>query len=285
MCVSTNSSKMNVPSSADPSLNSSSSKDTFLKRTVSLNDYDSLTESSESSIEDSRENLNKPVHYHHTPGCSSSSKGPGNISNKQRVCFHEADPEIIDIVQPSSLMSSEERSQRYWQSHDHRHFRQTAHFIASEIQNLAALQPKKCSSYEVVLTKTYQKCASLHEEGEECNDIDHSNFSLPEDLFCALAHWAKAGHSRRGLEKFSVLYLSHTRPVVRQTNIQAVLFTQKFLKDKKNGCLEDSDKLVDEMPDIPDDEILRLISQRYSRANRKYAYCMGHADAAAVGTL
>jgi hypothetical protein len=159
---------------------------------------------------------------------------------------------------------------------------------------------------------------------------------LPPHLFAALTHWVKAGHSRRGLEKFCVTSHIRTRPLAKAATVQAVLLAQDLLRQQRDprpsppqaSSRQDADRFLDsssspssslpssspsqgwmgrkratptptpppppssfhigtsEFPldeRIPQDEILRLVSERFTKTSRYYGTAMGHADAAAVG--
>jgi hypothetical protein len=239
-----------------------------------------------------------------THSCESSLKKRDSlhaksITKKRVVRFHDAAPEIINTMKPSSVMSNEEKSQIFWQVHDHEYFRRTARFIASEIRKLSVMQQKKSSNYDIVLTRTYLICSSSSTNNEEDHQAmfegkkDLQDFSkdddlcLPPNVFASLARWSKAGHSRRGLEKFSVPHLMQTRPLARQDARDAVLITQDLLTEKRDETHKNGGKIVSETSDLsfdlPDDEILRMVSEKYTKTSRKFATCMGHADAAAVG--
>jgi len=65
---------------------------------------------------------------------------------------------------------------------------------------------------------------------------------LTPHLFEALAHWIKLGHSRRGLEKFSVPYLVQARSLSRQAAKNAVLGTQEILNSLGDCSYEKKEK-------------------------------------------
>jgi hypothetical protein len=115
---------------------------------------------------------------------------------------------------------------------------------------------------------------------------------VPPNLFAALTHWIRAGHSRRGLEKFCIPHHMQTRPLERQAGVDAVLIAQDLLQKTRNEKSASPKNNEDGMfrlgkwsfsLALPDDEILRILSERFSATSRKYAMAMGHADAAAVG--
>lgn len=223
----------------------------------------------------------------------SAVKAPKRV----RFCV---EPTVVCTVEPCSSMTEEERSQVHWQPRDYDYFRGTARIIASEVLKFSASQPPSAHSYDAVLTRVHQVCATDHTlqfSPEEKQDATIAAFAdddvcLPPNLFAALTHWAKAGHSRRGLEKFCVPHHMQTRPLQRQAVVQAVLISQDLLAETRNAVSNSGSK-KDEgefhvgtwtFPlSLPDHEILRMVSQRFTKASAKLAVAMGHADAAAVG--
>jgi hypothetical protein len=208
---------------------------------------------------------------------SMHSLGPSaKTPTKSQVCFQDAAPKIISTMKPSSVMTSDERSQSFWQLHDYEYFRGTARIIATEVLRLSATQPKSGHGYETVLTRAHQVCSS--QDDDVC---------LPPNLFAALAHWTKAGHSRRGLEKFCIPHHMQVRPLERQAVIQAVLIAQDRLKERRQQVARKDGTFVlgtwEFSLDLQDEEILSMVSERFTQTSRKYAITMGHADAAAVG--
>lgn len=229
--------------------------------------------------------------------------------------------DIIDTIQPASSMTDHERSQAFWQLKDYEYFRGTAQIIASEVLKVTASQPPSTNSYNSVMTRTYDLCAVISESSftsqeqvkkeddeEDENKVNHSatstssssdheheEFVIPPHLFAALTHWVKAGHSRRGLEKFCVTSHIRSRPMAKAATVQAVLLAQDYIRNKQlqeedENSTDTTKKITkfhignSEFPlDLPQDEILRLVSQRFSQTSRYYGTAIGHADAAAVG--
>lgn len=210
---------------------------------------------------------------------------------KKRLHFKDTNTEIIATCKPSSEMSTDERALTHWQVSDYEYFRGTARIIASEVLKLSATQPPSAHSYDTILTRAHQLCSHNQpskdlEEKQDLPSLD-DNVCLPPNLFAALAHWAKAGHSRRGLEKFCVPHHMQSRPLERQAVIQAVLITQELLADRRREAPKDGKFILGSLEfslSLPDDEILRMVSEIFSQTSRKFATAMGHADAAAVGT-
>lgn len=224
-------------------------------------------------------------------------------SVKKQVRFIN-DPEIIGIMKPSSAMTGDELARVHWQLHDYEYFRGTARIIASEVLKLSGTSPESAHRYDTVLTRAHQLCSqhddleensspknltvSVHDIEEEFKANGDSNICLPPNLFAALTHWAKAGHSRRGLEKFCVPHHMEIRPLERQAVVQAVLIAQNLLKETRAEAIEKPSKSDGKFRvgtwefslALPDDEILRVVSERFTRTSRKFAIAMGHADAA-----
>jgi hypothetical protein len=216
-------------------------------------------------------------------------------ASKERVRLIN-EPEVISIVKPSSSMTNEERSQTHWQLHDYEYFRGTARIIASEVLKLSSTSPPSAHSYDTVLTRVHQLCSYHSAEAEQehvsIDDVEQEmkalgdDVCLPPNLFAALTHWARAGHSRRGLEKFCVPHHMQTRPLERQAVVQAVLIAQDLLRDTRRESPKDGMFRVGTWEfslALPDDEILRMVSERFTKTSKKFATAMGHADAAAIG--
>jgi len=218
-------------------------------------------------------------------------------ASKERVRLIN-EPEVISIVKPSSSMTDEERCQTHWQLHDYEYFRGTARIIASEVLKLSSTGPPSPHSYDTVLTRAHQLCSyhlaetdsehvstSIDSAEQEMKSLGEE-ICLPPNLFAALTHWARAGHSRRGLEKFCVPHHMQTRPLERQAVVQAVLIAQDLLRDTRRESPKDGKFRVGTWEfslALPDDEILRMISERFTKTSKKFATAMGHADAAAIG--
>lgn len=123
------------------------------------------------------------------------------VQKKKKVTFSEDPPQVVCTLTPSSTQTLEEKASSHWQPDDYERFKGTARIIATEIFTSSLSQPKNPHSYDAVLTKVLQFCASSSELEEE-SSTDSS--PVPPDLFASLAHWVRAGKSRRGLEKFSI---------------------------------------------------------------------------------
>ncbi len=225
----------------------------------------------------------------------------GELDNTSK---YSVKTDIIDIIKPASSMNDHERSQCFWQLKDYEYFRGTAQIIASEVLKVTNSQPPSSHSYNAVLTRAYDLCAVISESSfsesksssskstTSCND---DPMVIPPHLFAALTHWVKAGHSRRGLEKFCVTSHMQSRPMAKAATVQAVLLAQELLRthhpQSKEKCNQNSNKNVTKFHigeskfplDLPQDEILRLVSERFSKTSRYFGTAIGHADAAAVG--
>ena len=270
--------------------------------------------------------------------------------------------DIIDILTPASLMSESDRASQYWQLKDYEYFRGTAQIIATEVLKVTNSQPPSSHSYNNVLTRAYDLCAIVSEasysktngdtDGQDENEDGCHNLPspssttctaaldqrekkkeeeegviLPPHLFAALTHWVKAGHSRRGLEKFCVTSHIRSRPMAKAATVQAVLLAQDLLRQQalqkqaplKPAAVSTTEKKhprncqtapapcdssnettttktrtatpkkfhigTSEFPleNMEQDEILRLVSERFSKTSRYYGVSIGHADAAAIG--
>ncbi len=123
----------------------------------------------------------------------------------------------------------------------------------------------------------------------------NSNVMIPPHLFAALTHWVKAGHSRRGLEKFCVTSHIRTRPMAKAATVQAVLLAQDLLhqlkeeqqqlKEKKQSQPTKFQIGVNEfsLENSSEEDVLRAVSERFSKTSKYYGTAIGLADAAAVG--
>ncbi len=213
---------------------------------------------------------------------------------RNKVRFAQTEPKIVCNLTPSSEMTEEERSDIHWQLQDYDLFRGTARIIATEVLKLTVTQPPSAHSYDSVLTRAHQVCAAerMQEEKQDQSTISRTtkyaddDVCLPPNLFAALTHWTKAGHSRRGLEKFCVPHHMQNRPLERQAVVQAVLIAQDLLAEtRRSGQKEGTFRLGawEFSLSLPDDEILRMVSERFTKTSRRFGTAMGHADAAAVG--
>lgn len=129
------------------------------------------------------------------------------------------------------------------------------------------------------------------QQEEECTFSQQKRNAehIPPNLFAALTHWIRAGHSRRGLEKFCIPHHMQTRPLERQSAVDAVLIAQDLLRKTRNESTVVPQDGMFHLGKwrfslaLPDEDILRILSERFSATGRKFATAMGHADAAAVG--
>lgn len=265
-----------------------------------------------------------------SPSRDKKNESPSNPNNSTCTKRYPVQTDIIDILTPASSMSEVERANSYWQLKDYEYFRGTAQIIATEVLKVTNSQPPSSHSYNNVLTRAYDLCAIVSEasysnvatgqakktsaSGEKVKSPSSTATSmefeeeggviLPPHLFAALTHWVKAGHSRRGLEKFCVTSHIRSRPMAKAATVQAVLLAQDLLRQqaekKKEQGLTNTPKSktapapespkkfhigTSEFPleDVPQDEILRLVSERFSKTSRYYSTSIGHADAAAIG--
>ena len=265
-------------------------------------------------------------------GCSSTPSSSSSSPSSSPLLY-PVHTEIIDKIKPASSMTDAERARVFWQLKDYEYFRGTAHIIASEVLKVTSTQPPTSHSYNAVLTRAYDVCGVIseatfaHNHDKTCATTNHSimdgentsdasplpppttqdnheseqdDMVLPPQLFSALTHWVKAGHSRRGLEKFCVTSHIRNRPLAKAATVQAVLLAQNLLRSQQQQQLHESQfspktrttttptKFYignSEFPlqNVPPDEILRLVSQRFSKTSRVFGAALGHADAAAIG--
>jgi len=141
-------------------------------------------------------------------------------TNRKQTQHHQRPPKHLRLV-PSRMcaMHSEEsplniNNYNNTQHRHHHHHRLTTH---TDIPH--------CSLHEE--NKSNEQWLNDDPDLHRMSSIT----SLTPRLFEALTHWIRAGHSRRGLEKFSVPYLVRARPQSRQAARNAVLVAHDMLKD------------------------------------------------------
>lgn len=200
------------------------------------------------------------------------------------------------VLPPASSMSPSEKADIWWQSHDYSIFSGTARLISGEIRRRAAAMASAAAarsagthnggessssatkahaeSYANVLAEVLEACSlaaasisitATSNPSDEENDV--TDLPLNPSLFAYLAHWTRSGHSRRGLERWSVAYHGSKRSEDRERQIQVVLIAQTEF-----STADDKDNKI------------KSASESHSRAARLFALTIGHADAAAVGT-
>ena len=194
------------------------------------------------------------------------------------------------VLPRASTMSPSEKADIWWQTRDYDIFSGTARLIAGEIRRRAAAISAAAArsvssqedgggsntrahaeSYAAVLTQALQACSlaaassSATTGDDEEDDVDIKAHPLDPNLFAYLAHWTRSGHSRRGLERWSVAYHGSKRNADRGAQIQAVLVAQA-------STLAEEDK----------DDKIKAASEAHSKSARLFALAIGQADAAAV---
>ncbi len=241
---------------------------------------------------------------------TSTIQFPGSLRQKKRVRFNDDScPDSLDVIEYHSPPdnSDHEIQHVHLQPEDYGRFRCAAHQIATEVMRIGATQPPSPRNYDAVLTRAFEYCAvspSTELESGANADVDglehddsNDGICLPPAIFASLTHWVKSGHIRRGLEKYCVSHHIQNRPLERKASIQAVMIAQHLLTEarfhkelnKENTAENDADqdkiKLGSwEFPlSMPDDEIVRTVSQRFTATSRRFGTAIGHADAAAVG--
>lgn len=212
-----------------------------------------------------------------------------------------SEPNVLTTIHEAALplassMSPSEKAEIWWQSHDYSIFSGTARLISGEIRRRAvatsmasaaaarstgahnegegssSTTKAHAESYANVLAQVLEACSlaaasfsiTTSTPSDEENDV--KNLPLNPSLFAYLAHWTRSGHSRRGLERWSVAYHGSKRNEDRERQIQAVLIAQTEFSSS-----DDKDNKI------------KAASESHSRAARLFALTIGHADAAAVG--
>jgi len=179
-------------------------------------------------------------------------------ADASRVCEDaeaEVRVDIVAVLTPASLMTDFERSSTYWQDNEADVFKNTAKMIAAEIRRRGG---EDGGTYGQTLNCAYATCSS---------HTRNSDYPLGrDDLFFYLAHWCRVGHSRRGLERWNNVTHAYQRNAARQAASQAILQEQD--RQKQKG--------------LANDELLRRVSETYTRSARMFALAFGQADEAAV---
>jgi len=184
----------------------------------------------------------------------------GSLINLDYVYFNKP------THKPASKMTDDEISRVHYRTKDYVEFRLGALEIASEVRRQTQFEHRQKQlnmmtedsfhSYDTVMTKTYQMCAihSLNIEEEQYSKprqddntnqhiVDFINHRcLTPHLFESLTHWVKTGDSRRGLEKFSVPFLTDIRQLNRKAVMLSVLTAQNMLNSIGECCEETDDE-------------------------------------------
>eukprot|EP00567_Pseudictyota_dubia_P002647 CAMPEP_0197468718 /NCGR_PEP_ID=MMETSP1175-20131217/66221_1 /TAXON_ID=1003142 /ORGANISM="Triceratium dubium, Strain CCMP147" /LENGTH=607 /DNA_ID=CAMNT_0043004831 /DNA_START=1005 /DNA_END=2829 /DNA_ORIENTATION=- len=214
--------------------------------------------------------------------------------------------EVCCLLVPSSEMSPRDKANVWWRPEDYELFKGTARLIGAEIRRRTELTrvegetqkggaageakaranaEQEQRGYAAVLSRALNAShSSLHDDDSSDSDSSSESSSspsspsylrnpLPARLFAYLTHWVRVGHSRRGLERWSVGHHCDVRNGAREGAIKAVLGEQKRRREEENG--EGKDAMVEEG--------IRAASRRATRSARLFALAIGQADAAAVG--
>ena len=153
---------------------------------------------------------------------------------------------------PASSLSTKEKSDIWWQPHDYEVFSGTARLISGEIRRrsdamAAAAQrhrPNVSSSsnvkahqesYASILTECLQSCYFTTTTTTAQDEPDPVSNPLPPSLFAYLVHWVRSGHSRRGLERWSIAYHGEARAIERLRHIRTVLEAQEEADESAIG--------------------------------------------------
>eukprot|EP00567_Pseudictyota_dubia_P002770 CAMPEP_0197449096 /NCGR_PEP_ID=MMETSP1175-20131217/20136_1 /TAXON_ID=1003142 /ORGANISM="Triceratium dubium, Strain CCMP147" /LENGTH=292 /DNA_ID=CAMNT_0042981103 /DNA_START=121 /DNA_END=999 /DNA_ORIENTATION=- len=219
----------------------------------------------------------KRVHFHAEPAPSSSGEG----SFEEAEVRNGVRSQMMCLLKPSSEMSSAEKFDVWWQDSDFAHFQGTAQFISAEIRRQTSSSPQtspaaKKPSYANVLGHALEACRQ-EADAVPLNRDDHEELSnpLPKRTQTYLTHWSMVGHSRRGLERWSVPTRMEHFKAHRISTIQAVLEAQDRVRLLASTSVPINDG----------DEVIGAASRRRSRSARMFALAMGMADAAAVGCV
>jgi hypothetical protein len=207
-------------------------------------------------------------------------------------CDAEVDIEVLDTIKPSSLMTESEIQSLYWNDSDYEFFRGTAFMIAHEIRKIASTSPPQSHSYDSVLSNVYQRCQRIHKQSSTLLVSNSTSQIIPPNLFDAFVKWTISGHSRRGLEKHCVSVHIQERCRVRQDLVDAIISVQSLLTIREQNKHSKHDKqlkkllrtygIYDCLNSLKDDDILKIVSERFSRTSVLYASVVGQADAAAI---
>ena len=157
------------------------------------------------------------------------------------------------LLVPSSEMTDIEKQTQWWQPSEYNSQKATAKNIAKAIQKREPCDPKgNPSAYSNVVARVFSACLSTKMKGPTEHDLEK------------LAHWTRVAHSRRGLERWSIPQVSKIRKECRLAVIDAVLDMQY---ENPDGL--DWDELW---------EVIRMSSERLSKASKLYALAMAFAD-------
>lgn len=160
---------------------------------------------------------------------------------------------VVDTIgaflTPSSEMTKREIATRWYLREEY----ETQGSLASSVA--AGIRGSEGDGYVGTVEKVYKSCMG----------------SLgPSDLYVQkLAHWTRVAHSRRGLEKWSVMSIAKHRRHRRKALVRTILDLQR---DPGMAKIDARQR----------EEVFRICSERGSQAERRFALIMGHADAVAA---
>lgn len=159
----------------------------------------------------------------------------------------------IDIFPP---LNSREKSKLWWARSDLEDMKRNARDLAKTIYIRHYAKKKGDQSYGSAVQRIYAGCM-----------IKTRNIiSLDDRLNLWL--WITHGHSRRGLERWSVPEVGQHRRRRRHSAVRSVLGIQKALDPDLSAAAKR--------------EVLRKCSEQYSRSARLFAEALGEADAVAA---
>ena len=160
---------------------------------------------------------------------------------------------VLCLLVTSTEMDEGEKNRVWYQKEESLCHRNLAKNVAKGIRK--QVPSSSPESYTNVVSQVYKGCMTSRG---------------PSEIAVAkLAHWSSVGHSRRGLEKWSVPNISKIRQQARSSTIAAVLEQQQMLQ---HSTLHSDDRA----------EILRLLSLQTSEISRRFAYFVAKADEMAV---
>uniref|UniRef100_A0A6U2BBG1 Uncharacterized protein n=1 Tax=Pseudictyota dubia TaxID=2749911 RepID=A0A6U2BBG1_9STRA len=230
--------------------------------------------------------------------------------NPQEAAGPPSLSEVCCLLVPSSEMSPRDKANVWWRPEDYELFKGTARLIGAEIRRRTELTrveretqkrggaageakaranaEQEQRGYAAVLSRALNASHSPSHDDDDDDSASASSSSsspssshlrnpLPARLFAYLTHWVRVGHSRRGLERWSVGHHCDVRNGAREGAIKAVLGEQKRRREEENAG--EGKRREDAMVE----EGIRAASRRATRSARLFALAIGQADAAAVG--
>lgn len=189
-------------------------------------------------------------------------------------CSQSSPLNTVYPVKPASDMTESEKKDLYWQQTDYKVFKGGAQFVAGEIRKRDMKEEKWKNSYSSSINNIYDISVFLANNSPASEDDVSLLNGIPSQQFALLIHWAKVGHARRGLERWSVEFHAKRRYTARNLVIKSVLEAQQILDEQCKLSFMDTD--AEEKKDhtkvpycsLSEEEkvdILRKVSERCSR--------------------